>query len=610
MYRLFPITIPSVIDDRTPLYVRSGGIGFSIIQGGLMLKKGASALFDTFFNCFSVAKIKQYAVLEEILARLEILGKGTIRIHKKYGFSSDADLVRRIAINSKDISLLGEIRDDIISEIDFDCKDKKSVDIPLDIDNVEPQSMIYLEVVASGEVIIYSGAYITTQAPQNDIKIGVVICTYKREQYVLRNLKLMQECIDENSELINKYEVFVIDNGKTLTKDALVPCANIYPNRNLGGSGGFTRGIMEVKKREEFTHFLLMDDDISIEKSALLKLYTVLAYSKDIDNMAVGGGMLKLDAPTIQYEMGSMWNGNKLLTLNKDIDLSNPDNVLLNELELKADYNAWWFMCMPISATDKGLPFPMFIRGDDIEYGLRWGKDILLLNGIGVWHESFEGKYSAEMAYYVKRNEMIVNALHRSNRGGVFHAKKLIKSVAAQIVFHRYSVADLIMQAYLDFLKGPQFFVNTDASKLHQHLRSLFPQLLNAQQIADIGYDVNREYYKEKKHAFLLHLITLNGYLIPSCFYNKKESKEGRLVKLIMPAPEDFYKAKRLVQYDKKTDRGMVTTISRKDAVRLGFKLIGVSLKTTIKYSRVRKQYNKELSHLTSEERWNKFLFD
>lgn len=34
------------------------------------------------------------------------------------------------------------------------------------------------------------------------------------------------------------------------------------------------------------------------------------------------------------------------------------------------------------------------IRGDDIEYGLRNCKRLVTLNGICVWHEPFESKYS------------------------------------------------------------------------------------------------------------------------------------------------------------------------------------------------------------------------
>ncbi|RAZ20198.1 glycosyltransferase family 2 protein, partial [Klebsiella oxytoca] len=58
------------------------------------------------------------------------------------------------------------------------------------------------------------------------------------------------------------------------------------------------------------------------------------------------------------------------------------------------------------------LPLPIFIRGDDLEYGLRNMKTLILMNGICVWHEPFENKYSSFLAYYVIRNRLIDNAYH------------------------------------------------------------------------------------------------------------------------------------------------------------------------------------------------------
>lgn len=46
---------------------------------------------------------------------------------------------------------------------------------------------------------------------------------------------------------------------------------------------------------------------------------------------------------------------------------------------------------MPMNLIDsKNLPIPFFIRGDDMEYCLRNMKDLILMNGVCVWHETFE----------------------------------------------------------------------------------------------------------------------------------------------------------------------------------------------------------------------------
>ncbi len=62
--------------------------------------------------------------------------------------------------------------------------------------------------------------------------------------------------------------------------------------------------------------------------------------------------------------------------------------------------------------TPENLPMPIFIRGDDLEYGLRNMKTLILMNGICVWHEPFENKYSSFLEYYIMRNQLIDNSFH------------------------------------------------------------------------------------------------------------------------------------------------------------------------------------------------------
>ena len=60
---------------------------------------------------------------------------------------------------------------------------------------------------------------------------------------------------------------------------------------------------------------------------------------------------------------------------------------------------------------ENGLPLPIFVRGDDIEFSMRNNKEIVSLNGINVWHDPFILKYNEIMEdYYLPRN-MIMNAL-------------------------------------------------------------------------------------------------------------------------------------------------------------------------------------------------------
>jgi GT2 family glycosyltransferase len=62
----------------------------------------------------------------------------------------------------------------------------------------------------------------------------------------------------------------VVDNANNVDFDE-PPCddLNVVPNRNLGGAGGFARGLMWLRQQCWATHVLFMDDDISLETEAL-----------------------------------------------------------------------------------------------------------------------------------------------------------------------------------------------------------------------------------------------------------------------------------------------------------------------------------------------------
>ena len=100
--------------------------------------------------------------------------------------------------------------------------------------------------------------------------------------------------------------------------------------------------------------------------------------------------MLRTDLQWFQTESGGTWNGGRLVSHKQGLDLRNLDACLYNEVEEKYEFNAWWYCTMPLNIINKkNLPMPIFIRGDDVEFGLRNMKHLILMNGICVWHEPF-----------------------------------------------------------------------------------------------------------------------------------------------------------------------------------------------------------------------------
>ena len=121
------------------------------------------------------------------------------------------------------------------------------------------------------------------------------ICTFQREKEVRRDVGLILDRLIECSEscLYHHAQVFISDNGQTLETDEFHnDRVHIFPNVNAGGAGGFTRTMIESVYRsgENFTHIILMDDDIELYPPVIERTYRLLQMMKDEWARAVVGG--------------------------------------------------------------------------------------------------------------------------------------------------------------------------------------------------------------------------------------------------------------------------------------------------------------------------------
>lgn len=633
--KLFRIKMPDIdmkhIDE---LYYKKDGDAV-LANGKISISPSAKISTDTYFNCFSYKKYCNFTIIKNVTTALELKGKGKIVIKRCFIIEKEKQILQKNAAKYKkknrfketEAGIYGkpnrnleifdngdlitqvtdseikkyQVKEEILNTITFDLAKRDVVSIDVDICNYREEGFLFSEIIADTQCEFYGGKYIARQLPVNKIKLGIVICTYKRESYVLKNLQRLKEHINNNGNLADQIEIFLIDNGKTISQKQM-PIGRVFPNKNLGGSGGFTRGIEEVCKRKDvFSHFLLMDDDIEFDCEVFEKLLSILQYASD-DSLSVGGSMLILDKPYIQYENGANWNGMYVIPNNGGFDMRYRNPLLLSEREQKISYNAWWFMCMPVKLVEEyGLPLPMFIKCDDVEYGMRCCKKIMTINGLGVWHENFDKKYSGELEYYIKRNEMILNAVYRSDLGAIFHLKKLIRAAGKQLVYQRYYSLRFLFKAYEDFLKGPDYFFKIDAEKLHLDIRAQLPQYYTEAELKNKGYKTDNIYRGSRtRHSFFKQIITLNGYLIPTAFYNQKEVKYGRVIDMITAKPKDFYKSKVTVQYNTDNKKGFITIQKRLELINTFFNLLKISFKM-LRYRKTALKYKEAVENLKSK---------
>lgn len=432
-------------------------------EEAFVLPKGERVSFDTYFNSFSIEKWNRYTVVSSVFLKLKLSGKWKLfllNIELRNGTVCEKVLAEHVV----------ETQTPAVFEFVFEEEEKRGI-------------YAFRAVVLSEEGSIYGGAYCSdlSNIKQQNVKIGVCICTYKREEYVERNLRTLEDELlsYKESPVFEHLEIFVVDNGRSLDQEALqTDRIHLYPNRNLGGAGGFTRGLIEIYHNNSafnITHVLFMDDDVVIEPEAIVRTYMILSLiRKEYEDAFIGGAMLSLDRPYMQTESGAVWNGGKIKQLKSNMDMRQCECCLYNECEENAEYNAWWFCCFPIAAVnDDNLPLPLFIRMDDIEYGLRNMRQLISMNGICVWHESFENKCASYLEYYIARNQLITNAFHCKWYGTGHLIRKMLSKCVQEIMLFQYKRADLYLQGILDFLKGPEWLAAQDGEKLHDRIVSM-----------------------------------------------------------------------------------------------------------------------------------------
>lgn len=194
--------------------------------------------------------------------------------------------------------------------------------------------------------VFYEGHYSGEIELQCPVKIALDICTFKCEKFIEANINLLNEKFLENpnSFMHDKLEVFVSDNAHTLDIDKIsTDKVHIVQNKNVGGAGGFTRGmieIMNVREQKEITHILVMDDDVRIEPESMYRTCTLLSCLKEqYKDAFVGGAMLRLDRQYQQVESGGVWNSGNLISLKSGLNLQEVEPILYNEIEEGVQFN-------------------------------------------------------------------------------------------------------------------------------------------------------------------------------------------------------------------------------------------------------------------------------
>jgi len=256
---------------------------------------------------------------------------------------------------------------------------------------------------------------------------------------------------------------------------------------NLGGAGGFARGMYEADGRADV---LVMDDDIVLEPDLVVRLTAFRASAAE--PLICGGQMLNqlhpahLHAGAEHTDLDRIRPGVPAPRSPHGVDLLIPDRrtgrLVRQEHRVDAGYNGWWACLIPREVIrDIGYPLPLFFQGDDAEYSYRArsrGFRTVTLPGAGLWHTDFPWKDRDEInRYFIVRNYTIIAGLHGSFRVHVI-IQVLLGELTAYLLGMQYGAAATLIAAVEDFLAGPETLRDGGTAALSRirELRSRYPE--------------------------------------------------------------------------------------------------------------------------------------
>lgn len=534
---------------------------------------GSFTGFDTYYNCMCYTKYRDYTVVHDICARVDISGSASVEL---WLFDGAEELVDAAEVSDG------------------------SAELRTDISKLPEKGFLFLRIRAAGECSVLSADYHTSAVPSG-ISVCAAICTFRREQFVMRNT----ECLRRAGIGFLK-KVFVIDNGGTLDSEAMSDeLISVLPNRNFGGSGGFTRGLIEAR-RGGFTHVMLMDDDVEFYPASLEKMIVFAALLRpEHSGDWFSAAMIPLDHPDRQFEMGAEWDGYRAVVHKHDMDISQRNSLLETLDNDGVEYGGWWTLLMPVSVTDSGLPLPFFIKFDDVEYGLRKPEDtrIITMNGAAVRHEAFDKKTSFVLDHYNLRNELIVNCLYRGLTAGRA-LKRFWYEILKECMLYRYDCCGLVYSAVDEFLHGADFFLGCDEEELNSSLIGSAPKLSPLSSLEGWNETLRCDDTKKNKHISAACAITLGGHLIPPAFMRREISA----LPLSRTGTANIFLRRSVIQYQLGGDRGVMTRKSLWRFLKAIFASVGWSFRIMLGFKRAKRSYRDKFGELTSFDFWEKHL--
>ena len=585
-YLLQRLTLPRAETTEPLLYTRTEG-DVTFADDAAQLRTGAELSFDTSFGVFAAGRWKRLSTVDSLQVTVNAVGSGRIEL---------------VGVTSQVAGLL--MHEEIVVSAGISPSGKTTLDVPDFIKS--PIGSYFVRISAEQSDVVVSGGQWTTktQAPR-EVRLSLSITTFNRQDYVKPTVAKVLHLVESLDSLRNNMRILVVDNARNIKFDT-APNApiTVVPNPNLGGAGGFARGIIYLRDEGWSTHVLLMDDDITLEPEALVRTFALFTFARDA-KLCIHGAMLSEEQAWMQFEAGSKYRWRSLYPLRaigREDDLRERKLALRDVREKKFAYTAWWYTAFPISIT-RDNPLPVFVRGDDVAFGLmHTGEHSVTMNGVIVWHADFGLKNNPSSLYYEKRNFAIIDTLVFDNHHWWHLARRFIALCFRNLFSMRYASVEYMIRGVRAYLAGPQALMATDHSALHDELRKVTEEKPGplSPELAAVSITTPRPKLI-RLIGFALALPLVGGYVLPKVL--RRDT--------LRTAPIDSRAVGLATRYNRilyRHDRLPEGFLVERDAKRFFSLLREVAVVTkdiAFNYKRLKGEYKAAYPTLVSDESWH-----
>ena len=227
-----------------------------INRHSMRVRSGEQISFGTYFNAFAASYWRRWTSVRDIRLVVRTSGTGTVTVYKSNARGS-VQRVDGVHVDGDTTSV-------------FELSLKPFGD----------GGWYWFDLAASADGLVLESAQwetAGTDAPKGQVTLEIT--TMNKPDFCLNNARILAANPDV---LENVKEILIVDQGTqkvedqegfAAVRDALGGKLRIINQANLGGSGGFARGMFEAVENGS-DYALLLDDDIVVEPESIVRLLT------------------------------------------------------------------------------------------------------------------------------------------------------------------------------------------------------------------------------------------------------------------------------------------------------------------------------------------------